>query len=301
MKRTFLLLIISFFSTGISFGQQPLTSTPIKLVKGLIFFELRINDSQKLNFLFDSGAGVSVLDSAAAKKVNLTISGPSRVGTSSGVVTTQSSVNNTLTIEDLEIKGISFEILSLTHLSKYFKIPIAGIIGYDLFSRFVVETNIDLLRMKIYDADSYETNDRDVALPMISFDHNKIGIEVILTDDEEREITLPLTIDTASDDYLWLFPQAHSQYDFLGKRKRKAVKGFSASPSVFTNYKGKVRAVSFGGKTWKKVMTTFAVGEISVAAFQDSQSNGLIGQNLLLDFNVIYDYKHHRVFLQQRR
>ena len=62
-----------------------------------------------------------------------------------------------------------------------------------------------------------------------------------------------------------------------------------------------MEGVSFGGKVWKNVRTVLPTDPLTQSTFSGGESYGLVGQELLLDFNMIYDYRNNRIYFQKRK
>lgn len=62
--------------------------------------------------------------------------------------------------------------------------------------------------------------------------------------------------------------------------------------------RSKVKSVSFGGKTWKNIPVVFEIDSIN--SRNNSLADGLIGQELLLDFNITYNLKEQVIYFEHR-
>ena len=151
MHKLLSILLLGIINLPV-YGQQLIEKVPIRLIDNLIFIELQINDSSEpLNFLFDTGAGVTVIETKIAEKLQLNISGETEVGTSGKTLNTKESFPNKLTIgEKLNLDDITLVMMDLSHINNYFKSDVDGIIGYDLLERVITETNIDSFEMRFF-------------------------------------------------------------------------------------------------------------------------------------------------------
>ncbi len=290
-----------FLIWGTTVTGQPLGQVPFELADNIIFIHLDINGSRPLNFMFDSGAGITVLNKSVAPELDLTYTGESNIGTSGKTIRSQTSGENTLNIGKFTLKKVSLEVIELDHLSGYFKIPVDGIIGYDLFEKHILKIDADRKIMAFYDSlDSTDIKDwKEVVSHKV--DNNKIGIETFLLSPEGDYAGYIMALDTASPDEIHLFPNAMAEPGIALKKGRKEVKGFSADTTITENLRGKIKGVRLAGKEWRNVRTVIPTDPVSVKAFSNNQSFGLIGQELLLEFNMIYDYEHNRIYFQDRK
>jgi hypothetical protein len=286
---------------GVSLSGQPIEEVPFELADNIIFIQVNINGSRHLNFMFDSGAGITVLNKSVTAELDLSYNGGSQIGTSGKTIRSETSPENTLSIGKVTLNKVPLEIIGLDHLSSYFKIPVDGIIGYDLFEKYILKIDADHKTMAFYDS--------IVSLATVAWkevvahkvDNNKIGVETFLLTPEGAFEGYIMALDTASPDEIHLFPNALADRRIALKQGRKKVKGFSADTTITENLRGKIKGVKLAGKEWRNVRTVIPTDPVSVKAFSDNQSFGLIGQELLLEFNMIYDYRNNRVYFQERK
>ena len=80
MKQlTILLLAVPFFV----YGQTPLATMPYEIYGDFIIIPIEINHSEKLDFIFDTADGLTVLNNITAAKLGLE-SGKRQKGTGAG-------------------------------------------------------------------------------------------------------------------------------------------------------------------------------------------------------------------------
>ena len=84
--------------------------------------------------------------------------------------------------------------------------------------------------------------------------------------------------------------------DLVSDKNLKRVQGFGADSTITNNLRYKAKEVQIGSKKWKRVPLVLEVDPINTN--QERLGDGLIGQGLLLDFNIIYDLKGGYVYLE---
>ena len=301
--RTSLPLLLCCVATLRVATQPALETIPLTRVDHFLFVDIRVNEhTEPLHFLFDTGAGVTVVHTAVAEKLQLTISGESSISTAGKSVVSQESAHNTLHLgQALRLDSIELILMDLTHLRTYFDYPIDGVIGYDLLARYVTETRIDAQEMRLYAPADYTYTGPATGLELTTLESNLFGILIDVTPDKRSEpIVLNCEIDTGAGNYLTLHPATVSAHELIDARKRhKKISGFGAEATVTTNLERKIAEVHFGGQRWKKVPTTLEVDPVNHR--RNSLADGLIGQRLLLDFNIVYDLPRRRMYLEVRK
>lgn len=298
MKFFFLLCLIVAINVR-SQAQKRLTTIPIQITSDLIFLQLSINDSEALSFLFDTAAGVSIADDDLIARIGLEITGSSRIRTTGKSIQAERSTNNTLEIGGIKLDSIPLTVIDLNHLSKYFEHRIDGIIGFDLLKRFVVDVNIDQMMMSIYDPTNFKYTGEGMAIKVEKLEANHFGVPVSFVPKKQKEeITLIFNFDTACVEHLVFHNQTLHKHDLLTKTRYKISRGFGADSTITRNFRTKLKSVSFAGKTWKRPSVVFQVDSISIRSKKGSIADGLIGQKILLNFNIVYDLSKETIYLQ---
>ena len=151
MKRFLVLLAVLWVCPppASASPQKPLASVPFELVGEKIFMKARINGSAEINLQFDTGAGSTVIDSAAAVALGLTTRGQTQNEGAGGTSTVPVSLANVIEVQGLKLEGIP-----LLHfdLGEYLGTRRDAIIGYDMLQRYVVKIDYDRNTIEFYDA-----------------------------------------------------------------------------------------------------------------------------------------------------
>jgi hypothetical protein len=284
-------------------GQQLIDKVPIRLIENLIFFELHVNDTpEPLNMLFDTGAGVTVIDTKIAEQLQLVISGKSKIGTSGKTVNSSESYPNKLIIgENLRLENITLIVMDLSHISNYFKSDVDGIIGFDLLEKVITETNIDSFEMRFFSNLDFIFHGNSKPSKIIDLESNHFGLPLeIIPKGSKNSILITVKIDTAADNYLTFHNELVTRYDLINPTKRyKTKQGFGADATISNNLDGKIASASFGEKKWKNIPVVFEVDPLNRNSKRKAE--GLIGQKMLLDFNITYQLNEGLVYLEKRK
>ncbi len=97
-----------------------------------------LNDDDEVEFLFDTGASDTLIDRRVAAEHFLPKQGEFDIKAISGVVSTQTSTVKRLEIGHLIINDVPVRIIDLSPQSKHLGRPIAGIIGTNVISKYLV-------------------------------------------------------------------------------------------------------------------------------------------------------------------
>ena len=128
---------------------------PFEYIYGHIFINVVINCRER-KWVLDSGAGISVIDSAFADELGLSVEGDLP---GSGIGNT---VNFAFTeVPEMSVKGVEFDnqtvaVLDLASIIHRAGMEASGILGYDFISRFVVRIDYANRTLSLYDPETFE-------------------------------------------------------------------------------------------------------------------------------------------------
>jgi outer membrane lipoprotein-sorting protein len=257
-----------------------------------IYIPVIVNGSGPYSFILDSGAGLTVVGSDIARVLNL-----DRVGElpalGTGGVDVGSFVNlDSIGISDVVIADIVAGELDLSDLNRFALQPIDGILGYDLFSRFVVQVDYqDSLLTLFLPNDPSVPGGADTLA--IELEQNHPMVTAVIND----SITGRFRIDTGSMNYLDLYAHIVELYGLIDE-----------SRSTVSN----VRIHGLGGQTIESTLgriNSFTLGELTVrdlpCGFSNADSglfavegiDGNIGGGLLSKFTCTFDYPQGKFYL----
>jgi hypothetical protein len=211
----------------------------------------------------------------------------------------QYSFPNRIQIGDLSLDSISLEIIDIGHISAYFGFPIHGIIGADLLQNYVVETDILHRKILFYDQDSFRYMGAGVKMETIDLGSGLFAVPLSFIPKGRKEsITLPLKFDTACGDHLIFHNYTVREHQLSTRKKYKIVQGFGADSTLTKNLRAKLSSVSFADQYWRNVPVVFEVDPNHAQEKGKNMAAGLLGQRILLEFNITYDLSNTSVYLQ---
>jgi hypothetical protein len=297
------IILFTFLYSKHVYSQNAIESVPIDLVDNLIFVDVFINEhNEPFHFLFDTGAGITVMDSNISAKIKLNISDTIPIGTAGKTIRSELSRLNRIRLgKMLILDDVSIAVLDLSHLSKYLKTNVDGIIGNELLQNLVIETNIDSLKMSFYRFLNYRYEGNGTPYELIGLESGHLGVAFeVLVRKESSPIKMIFKIDTAADNYLTFHNETVITYNLLEKTRRlKSKQGFGADPTVSKNISGKISKAKFCGKTFKNVPVVFEVDPLNSTSKR--LANGLVGQAVLIKFNITYNLHDGLAYFDERK
>jgi predicted aspartyl protease len=123
--------------------RQKTAKIKFELYANLIVVKVRINKSDTLNFILDTGvSSLIITDPNIAKKLNLQFSRQVRINGAGekDFINANVSIGHSIDLGYVKADRQNLVVLEedILKLSEYMGIPIHGIFGHDLFDRFVV-------------------------------------------------------------------------------------------------------------------------------------------------------------------
>jgi len=266
---------------------------PFVLNSNHIYIPVSIGGSRPLSFILDTGAGMPVLDMETAKDLGLkTVGKFEGRGVGEGTQEVNFVTLESVRLGDLFIDSVSAGTISLKPLSKYEGMPDDGILGYDIFSKFVVKVDYENQKLTLYEPSSFKYEGRGEILPItLEESHPHVKAKI----DGQYEGTFIL--DTGARSSLVLHTPFVQKHDLLSRTGKK-IDVFSGI-GVGGRAMGKVtrvKNIEIGNFNIPAPVTTLSSSE--KGAFASEKIDGNIGGGILKRFTVIFDYPNKQMFLE---
>ncbi len=269
---------------------------PFELYQDLIFVRVRVNDSDPLWFVLDTGAGASVIDSERAKALGLDLQGTVEgrgAGAESFDVAFVKGVS--FQLPGVELFGQTVAAMPLGSLAPYLGRATDGVLGYDFISRFVVEIDYAQKLVRLYDPQSYRYSGSGEVVPF-TIERNHVHIRAHVVKPGRDPVEGTFTIDTGSSGALDLtrpFIEKTGLFDPNQKTITAYVMGAGGEGRILV---GRVSELRIGNFVMEEPVTGFSQAE--AGAFASPDIAGLIGAQILKGFTVFFDYTHHQMILE---
>lgn len=284
------LILFSVFSLQ---AQRPITTISFELFGDHIIIPVSIDNSRPLDFIFDTGSGLTVIDSDVSKELNLS-------GKEIKLNSTKSSME-LLKHNEIEINGFPIEknikvyATKLEHLEISLGKDIDGIIGYDIMHHHTIKINYADKTMDIYEhGEGPKTGEE------IPFDLNisipTINGKVVLNNDESHEGTFfVMTGAGTSVDFNSPYAEKYDVLNKTGKQYSYLVKGLSDNETL--HYEGHVISFSFANQTINNLPIGISQATSGIQAHDHVA--GIIGNKVLSMFNITIDVPKRRMYFEK--
>lgn len=282
-----------FIMTAVKlFAQEKTTYTtiPFTVEKNCIFIYCKVNDTDSLKFLFDTGADGSVINSSANSKLVLNINGKAINVGSNGQQEVEKSAGNTISLGNIQLKDVLFTLIA------YGDAAFDGVMGTDLMQGHIIE--IDYFRQQLIFY-KHENNDIDWQ----PYTKCKIYDELYPTCMESKIIIGDKTfvglfgLDTGADDAFTIAAPYARKNDFINQMKKIGAAHFQGSDG--SKYELPIvlcPEVLFAGKHLYRIPTALSNATEGIDA--SDKIAGFFGNAFLKKFNTIIDYKNKFIYFK---
>lgn len=264
------------------------------LVKG------RINNGEELDFLFDTGASETIIDRRVAAESFLLKEGVANLTALSGAVSTNTTTIGRLELGNLVVNDLDARILDLSGQSRNLGRRLAGIIGTNVISRYVVAIDYGKTQITFYDADSYVRPQDLVILPFTRRSAPVVKIRIGGKEDVQ------MLVDTGAA-FNNLPASVAMKYVGQGASMRMT-EGTGLDGKAVKLGRISLDNVSIGGRAIRKTDFTYTLqeppkvgakpGESASQGFFQTTNLGIVGNPMLENFLVFVDYKFQRLLLK---
>jgi hypothetical protein len=258
----------------------PISTLPFTFEAGQVFLPVSINGGPPETFVLDSGASGFVVDTDVARARALETAG-SREGSGAGKGTYHITYAIHVAFklgESVTVTPDSCYVIDLSSLPATIGRHVAGIVGYDFFSQYVVDLDHDAQILRVYDPDSYRYTGDGSALPLTF--HKKVPyITAAIKVKGRRSSIEEFMVDSGSGDAV--------DHDLIAQSRGKKldVVGGVGLGQEYRVTLGRVESLRLG-----KYEIVDAVGVAGGKA--------MIGNQVLGRFRVIFDYRRAQIALE---
>jgi PDZ domain/Aspartyl protease len=303
MKKTGSALLIGLLFTGIiaraqeEFIEPPaqlLTTMPITQLTGgvVIINALLENYPDTLNFILDSGSSGISLDSSIVEFFKLKpVPSDRTIRGIAGIKKVSFLYDMKLRFPGLTVDSLDFHVNDYSILTTVYGIRVDGIIGYSLLNRYIVKLNYDSLRMDIFSKGTMRYPKGGYLLkPYIS----TLPVHAARVKDEGT-FTTRFLHDIGAGVCLMLSKDfADDSAVIRKKRKLFPKEGEGVGGTIVMNMTV-VKELKIGPYRFRNVPTYIFEDNFNVTSYP--YLGGLIGNDILRRFNVIFNYEKRDIYL----
>jgi Aspartyl protease/PDZ domain len=259
-------------------------SVPIQVSEGHVYLDVMLNGKGPFHFIFDSG-GANVIDPAVATELGVASGGSTQVGgVGSATAASSFAVIKRLQVGKAVVTNQVFIVLPLKSLGAAHGMPMEGVIGYEVLSRFVTTFAYENKKVVFHMPGSYTPPTGASVVPITQYGTQPqfaCGIDGVPT---------TCTLDTGARNAISLFTPFVEAHPSVVPARVTAVgvNGFGVG-GLTPGRLGRVQTLSFGGLTLRDLVgdyTTQTEGGLAVP-FIGANVGGAVWKR----FTMTLDYR----------
>ncbi len=268
---------------------------PIDLRFNLIYLRGRLDDSDSLWMVLDSGASVNAIDTGVAKRLGLEVASRGQGRGAGGLVEAGQIRSVTVRLPGVTLEGAPIAAMPLDPFERRTGRAIEAIIGYPLLSRCVVKIDYAARMLELVPAASFEYAGTGAVLPL-TFHNRHPYITARVTLPGRRPIGGWFVIDLGSAQALILSP-GFIRDERLQNAFPKTIEARSRGVGgQIPSRMARVERLEIGGMRFDRTVTMLPIpGDTWISA---PGMLGNIGGEILRRFTVIFDYSRKRMILE---
>jgi PDZ domain/Aspartyl protease len=270
---------------------------PIRYGEKHVWIKVSVDGLPAEDFILDTGASVSLLDSAWAADHHIASEGKMQaVGAGANGDVAFAKVGAIQVAgpdgDGVKIAGQKLAVLALNRfVAPFFWRNAAGVLGYDFISRFVLEIDYDQQTLTIHDPRTFKYAGKGTGVP-ITLAGSIPVVKAKLDGQYEGEFRLDVGSGSSLDVH-GPYARKNGLREKLGKTVEVMGGGFGGT---FTSVAGRMKSMEIGPYSWKDPLVTLSGAETGGLASQDYAGN--IGNEVFERFICTFDYEHRMLYLE---
>jgi hypothetical protein len=261
---------------------QTLATIPFEMYFNEIFVQVRVNNSEPMWFVVDSGAGGWIVDRAHATRLGLHLEQETAQGTGAGSGTYDVSYVKDVSfiLSGFNIAVPLIGVIDLSAHKSQIGREVEGLVGYDFFQKFVVEIDYDSKVIRLFDPSTYHYSGVGESIPiMVDQEARNPFLTAEVTVQGAAPQKRKLLIDTGSNDAL------DDSFVAQSTGPKIEIVGGVGLGKEFKFNAGRVSRLKLGGVSFEDI---------------DAGAGGvaLVGGEILRRFTVIFDFAHTQMILE---
>lgn len=277
---------------------------PIEIQNNLIIIPLVLNGQVPLKFILDTGVRTSILTEKTYSDIlNLPYARKYSVSGPGGSKIVDAYVTNNVTLDLPGIHGEGHALLVLDQdyleLRNYLGTDVQGILGYELFSRFVIQVNYEKKVLIVQHPDTFKPKKKFDQIPIVVED-TKPYLSASVKLSNTSVVKVKLLVDSGASHGLILEPNSDPLLKVPDKHIESLIgRGLGGT---ITGQIGRIKALQIGQYTINDVICNFPDPNSYMDSIKNNRHvfrNGAIGGEILSRFNVIFNFPGDKIFLKK--
>jgi len=308
-----LLLCVLLHSSSFSVHSQALgfaladgkkrVEIPIEIYNNLIVVPVVLNGALPLKFILDTGVRTAILTQKTFTDIlNLAYSRKYTISGPGGEQVIDAYITNNVSLELPGVTGRGHALLVLgedyLELRNYLGTDVHGILGYELFSRFIIEVDYEKKMLTLYQPKRFRKKRRFQTIPITIEDTKPYLITTLILSDGTR-LEAKLLVDSGASHGLMLEPSSDHRIEVPDSTVSSII-GRGLGGEIMGKV-GRIKSLQLGRYEIDRVIANFPdpnsyFDSLKLGA---TDRNGAIGGEVLSRFTVIFNFPHQEIYLRK--
>lgn len=283
-------------------GKKKVT-IPIEIYNNLIVVPVVLNGALPLKFILDTGVRTAILTEKTFTDIlNLAYSRKYSISGPGGEQIIDAYITNNVSLELPGVTGRGHALLVLgedyLELRNYLGTDVHGILGYELFSRFIIEIDYDKRVLTLTTPKRFRKRRKYQAIP-IKIEDTKPYVTTSIVLSDGTQLTAKLLVDSGASHGLMLEttsdPRIHVPDSTVSSVIGRGLGG------EITGKIGRIKSLKLGTYDIKNVIANFPdpnsyFDSLKLGA---TERNGAIGGEVLSRFTVIFNFPKEEMYIKK--
>lgn len=276
---------------------------PIEIHNNLVVVPVVLNDALPLKFIVDTGVRTAILTQKTFSDIlNLAYSRKYSISGPGGEKLVDAYVTNNVSLELPGVHGRGHAMLVLEEdyleLRNYLGTDVHGILGYELFSRFIVKIDYERKIMTLYTPERFRPGRKYQILPM-TIEDTKPYIVTPITLADGTVIQAKLLMDSGASHGLMLDPVSDPRIKVPDKVVSSVI-GRGLGGEIIGRV-GRIRALQVGRYRLEHAIANFPDPNSYTDTLKASTvfRNGAIGGEIMSRFTTVFNFPEEKIYLRK--
>jgi predicted aspartyl protease len=254
--------------------------------------KVRVNDSPPLNFTIDTGSDVfAIITNRQAKNLGLTPRNGYKVGVAANVGEIEAATipSANLTLPGVEALNQRIEVIMSDDATDPDESNIDGVLGLEFLKNFIVEIDYEAQTLSLFAPQKYHYKGTGETVPIKIKDGSPM-VHLKMTTAGGKNIEDDFEIDNGMSSSLAFRTPAVRKYGLMQEVQTIQAPLDVEPGGEYRRRIGRLRSIQLG---------RFVIENPTVSLSENVEGEGgLIGDEILRRFKVIFDFSHHRMILE---
>jgi predicted aspartyl protease len=277
---------------------------PIEIHNNLPVIPVVVNGQLPLKFILDTGVRTTILtEKAFGDILNLQYTRKYVIGGPGGQKFVEAYITNNVSLDLPGVHGEGHSLLVLDQdyleLRNYLGTDVHGVLGYELFSRFIVQIDYDKKLLTLMVPEKFKERRRYMMMP-ISIQDTKPYVNSRVQLSDTTHVDVKLLIDSGASHGLILEPDSIDQI-VTPTNSIKSIIGRGLG-GIITGRIARIKSLQLNKYLIENVIANFPDKNSYMDTLKTSRTvarNGAIGGEILSRFTIVFNFPKEKVYLKK--